>query len=491
MIRARVITKRIMDLKGVRMQILHGPLVRRVFFRAFFIATAMSIIPLIHILSGTYMTMFTFVNPGDCAAELGHVAPIEVTAGKFNFQSPFFVPFWRSNGSEQCKRDVNLTVSVVRELMGQKLLKYGTRALCVGEGSASAGLALQDLGFPDARGVYKHRFFSLKHKQFVYEIDYEDKSFDFVLSRDLDKVSVPALLVLEIERVLSPGGIGAMLVGSSVSSPNSLIRSATPISSLLKSSSVVHVNYVNNFTLVVFKKNYDNARLFKQYHLPADCPSLTNNRPFIGIMEPLVKEKPAEYGKRYAYLPNFVDVSSKRRLVYIDIGAAAHLNANVTNWFLPSYPIERKDFNVYFVDHNTSVLLSYVKKPGITFVYHPGLAGINPQVNVPNDGITDPYVGDEGFDFLVWFKETVGFADFVVLKMNAGNVELKFLTELFESGAICFVDELFLHCSGQVDAGGEMPVDCMDIFGSLRSSGVFVHQWWGDGNPGDVLLSVG
>ncbi|TQD70279.1 hypothetical protein C1H46_044186 [Malus baccata] len=372
-----------MDLKGVRMQILHGPLARRVFFRAFFIATAMSIIPLIHILSGTYMTMFTFVNPGDCAAELGHVAPIE---------RPFEV------------------VGISRP------------------------------------GSYKLR---------------------------------------------SSDGKTAMLVGSSVSSPNSLIRSATPISSLLKSSSVVHVNYVNNFTLVVFKKNYDNAGLFEQYHLPADCPSLTSNRPFIGKMERLVKEKPVEYGKRFAYLPNFVDVSSKRRLVYIDIGAAAHLNANVTNWFLPSYPIERKDFNVYFVDHNTSVLLSYVKKPGITFVYHPGLAGIKPQVNVPIDGITDPYVGDEGFDFLVWFKETVGFADFVVLKMNAGNVELKFLTELFESGAICFVDELFLHCSGQVDAGGEMPVDCMDIFGSLRSSGVFVHQWWGDGNPGDVLLSVG
>ncbi|KAM1037674.1 hypothetical protein EV2_033362 [Malus domestica] len=492
MIQARIVeTKKIMDLKGVRMQILHGSLARRVFLRAFLIAAAMSIIPLIHILSGTYMTMFTFVNSGDCAAELGRVAPVELTPEKFNFQSRFLNPFWGSYDSEQCKRDVNLTVSVVRELMGQKLLKYGTKALSIGEDSASAMLALQALGFPNARGVYKHRFFSLKHKQFVYEIDYVDKSFDFVLSRDLDKVSVPALLVLEIERVLSPGGIGAMLVGSSVSSPNSLIRSATPISSLLKSSSVVYVNYVNNFTLVVFKKNYDNAGLFEQYRLPADCRSLTNNRPLIGKMEPLVKEKPVEYGKRFAYLPNFVDLSSKRRLVYIDIGAAQHLNSNVTNWFLPSYPIEHKDFNVYFVDHNTSVLLSYVKKPGITFVYHPGLAGIKPKVNVTIDGDTDPYVGDEGFDFLVWFKETVGFADFVVLKMNAGSAELKFLTELFESGAICFVDELFLHCSGQVDAGGAMPVDCMDIFGSLRSSGVFVHQWWGDGNPGDALLSVG
>ncbi|BFG35985.1 hypothetical protein CerSpe_222590 [Prunus speciosa] len=401
--------------------------------------------------------MFTFVNPGDCASQLSHTH-VDLAPGKFNFQSRYLNPFWGSFNSDRCKKDVNLTVSVVRELMSKQLLNYGTKALCVGEGSASTVLALQDLGFPNARGVYERRFFSLKRKQFVYEIDYEDKSFDFVLSRDLDKVSVPALLVLEIERVLSPGGIGAILVGSSISAPNSLIR-----------------------------KSYENAGLFEKYRLPADCQSLTNNRPFIGKMEPLVKEKPVDYGKKFNYLPNFVDLSSKKRLVYVDIGAAEHLNSNATNWFLPSYPVERKAFHTYFVDHNTSVLLSYVKKPGITFVYHPGLAGIKAQVNVTTDGETEPYVGDEAFDFHAWFKETVQFADFVVLKMNAGNVELKFLTELFESGAICFVDELFLHCSGGVDAGGAMPVDCMDIFGSLRSSGVFVHQWWGDGNPVDVL----
>lgn len=474
-----------MDLKLVKFQILHGSIARRMFFRAFFIAAAMSVVPLIHILSGSYMRMFNFVNTMDCASELGN-DNVNLDPSKFIFQTRFLNPIWGTFDSEQCKQDVNLTVSVVRELMGKQLLN-GDKALCVGEGSASAVMALQDLGFPNARGVYEHRFFSLKRRQFVYEIDYEDKSFDFVFCRDLDKVSVPALLVLEIERVLSPGGIGAMLVGSSGSAPNSLIRSATPISSLLKSSSVVHVNYISNFTLVVFKKNYENAGLFEQYRLPADCQSLTNNRPFIEKMEPLVKEKPAEDGKMATYLPNFIDLSSKKRLVYIDIGAAEHLKSNVTNWFLPSYPIEHKDFHVYFVDHNTSVLLSYVKKPGITFVYHPGLAGIKDKNYVGIEGDAEPYVADEGFDFLVWFKETVQYADFVVLKMNAGSIELKFLKDLFESGAICFVDELFLHCSGHGDGEGPMPVDCMDIFKSLRSSGVYVHQWWGDGNPIDVL----
>ena len=91
----------------------------------------------------------------------------------------------------------------------------------------------------------------------------------------------------------------------------------------------------------------------------------------------------------------------------------------------------------------------------------------------------DPLLGEEEkFDFLAWFKETVQYADFVVLKMNAGSVELKFLSDIFENGAICYVDELFLKCP---ERGGDASKgSCMDIYKDLRSNGVYVHQWWGD-----------
>lgn len=469
-----------MDSKPLKFQIFHGPIARRVLLRFLLIATALSVIPLVHILSGPYLKMLAPITSGDCAVHLGE-STANFTPSWYVFQGRHLNPIWSSIEPTQCEEYVNLTVSVVRELRSKKLLSSGGKALCIGEGSALAVKALRDLGFSDAVDVDERRIFSLKRRQFVYEIDYEEKSFDFVYSRDLDMVSVPALLVLEIERVLSPGGIGAVLVSTSGSTTNSLIRSATPISSVLKTSSIVHVNRIDNLTLVVFKKPMENAGYFQRYRLPADCSSLTNNRPFIEHMEPLVKEKPIDYEKRLSYLPKFVDLSTKKRLVYVDIGAGKHLNANVTNWFPPSYPIDRKDFNVYFVDHNTSVLLSYVKKPGITFVYHPGLSG--GEGNVTVDGELEPYLGNRGFDFLAWFKETLQYADFVVLKMNAGTVELKFLSELFESGAICYVDELFLHCPGFIDGEGASPVDCMDLFRDLRNSGVFVHQWWADYNP--------
>ncbi|KAJ4704878.1 Methyltransferase type [Melia azedarach] len=462
-----------MDLKSLKFKILNGSIARRVLLRCFMAALAFSIIPLLQILSGSDPITFNTVASNGCGVISGYSNP-------YMFLDRFIYPIVGSLESVQCKENANLTINVVKELMGLKMLSNDAHALCVGEGSASSVYALREVGFDNVCGVYRHPFFSLKHRKFVYKLDYEDNSFDFVFSRDLDKVSVPAVLVLEIERVLKPGGVGAMLVGVSSSSPNSLIRSAAPVSSILKTSSIVHVDHVNGFTLVVFKKKIEAASYFEQFHLPADCQSLRNNEPFMQFLEPLVEEKPIGFEKNIVYLPKFMDVASKKRLVYIDVGAGEHLNSSVKSWFLPSYPVDHRAFNVYFVDHNTSVMLSYVKRPGITFVYHPDLAGRNDKANPEVFEDLDPYAGDEGFDFHLWFKETVRYADFVVLKMNAGEVELRFLMELFKSGTICFVDELFLRCLDRADAKDAVSGSCMDLFKSLRNSGVFVHQWWED-----------
>ncbi|KAJ6869939.1 hypothetical protein NC652_035749 [Populus alba x Populus x berolinensis] len=406
-----------MNSKALRYQILSGSIARRVLLRASMLVTAMSIIPLILFLYGS--------DPG-------------------------------------------LLFDSVRELLGMQIIDPRAKVLCVGEGSAPAVLALRELGFLNACGVHRHPFFSLKHKRMAYELEYADDSFDFVLSGDLEKISVPAIVVLESERVLKPGGIGAMLVGVDSFNTNNLIRSSMPVTSLLRNSNIVHVGYVNEYTLVVFKKRIYSVGYFQQYQLPAECPSIMNNRPHLENLEPLTENKQVDHEKNIAYLPKFVDMPSRKRLVYVEIGGGEHLNSSVSSWFLPSYPVDRNTFNVYFVDHNASVLLS-----GVAFIYYPGLAGVEATLN-PDVEEFDQSVEDEGFDFLDWFKQTVQHADFVVLKMKAGKVELRFLSGLFQSGAVCFIDELFLSCSDQV--GG----DCMDLFKSLRSSGVFVHQWWGD-----------
>ncbi|XP_054800673.1 uncharacterized protein LOC129304870 [Prosopis cineraria] len=469
-----------MDTRTLTFQIFKGSVGRRVLFRAFLVASALSTVTLVRVLSNFDLGALAPITYNDCVAD-SDSATVTLTQGSYLFPSRILNTFWSSFDSMNCKQDVNLTATVVTELMGKQFLDCNAKSLCIGEGALMAASAMQQLGFSSVNGVYKHRFFSLKQKKFVYELHFPDSSFDFVFSRDLDKVSVPALLVLEVERVLKPRGIGALLVGASSSNPNDLIRSATPVSSLLRSSSVVHVGHINQLNLVVFKKRSDNTSTFDSNNLPSDCPNLTLNKPLTELLEPLVEERlPPEFVERMSYLPKFVDVSTRKRMVYIDIGVGKPLDANVSDWFLPSYPIDQKDFNVYLVHYNTSILLSYVKRPGITFVYHPGLAG-DVAAKLNTDGEVDPYVGEEEFDFLAWFKETVRFADFVVLKMNAGEVERKFLSDILESGVICFVDEMFLGCPGSGDDKNTKEMrSCMDIHKVLRSSGVYVHQWWGN-----------
>ncbi|KAF6167886.1 hypothetical protein GIB67_027664 [Kingdonia uniflora] len=374
--------------------------------------------------------------------------------------------------ADRCEENANLTRDVVKELMNENLLNYSAKALCLGEGSGSAILALREIGVYNALMLNRYPFLSLRRRDFVYDLDSEDNAFDFVYSGGaLDRVSVPALLVLEIERVLRPGGIGAMLAAVPSSNAGSLIKSATPISLFLKNSDVVLVRGIRSFSLVVFKKKLNGVNPFGHYQLPNECPSVTNNKPFMEQLEPIMKksENPVPIEGKFSYLPKFMDVSSRKRLVYIDVSPGQISKPNATNWFHASYPKQSRRFDVYVVDHNISVLSSYVKSPGITFVYFPDLAGVKPGPEYDPAEDYDPLLFDEGFDFVAWFKETVKDGDFVVLKTNGEGVELKLLHDLFESGAICLVDELFLRC----------PVsgDCSDLVMGLRSSGVFAHRW--------------
>ncbi|GAB2300586.1 hypothetical protein Dimus_034622 [Dionaea muscipula] len=480
--------------KALKWQALHGSLARRLVIRAFLFAVVISILPLMQLLyDDASPSLLLAVNSDVCATDLGFMDPNSILGRVLKPFTPIAFPHVRYYA--QCRENGNLTMAVVRELMGMHLLDHDARALCVGLGSPSAMAALRESGFTDVRGLgfanayangfYRRSIFRLKQKQVAYELDYEDNSFNFVLTKDLDKVSVPALLVEEVERVLKPGGLGAVLVGEESAGHGRLIRSATPVSSFLKSSTVIHVTSLMGFTLVAFKKKIGGIDSFEQYHLPTNCPSIERNKPFIGQMEPLVEEE-HDKKKQIVFLPNLINMTSDRRLVYVDMGAREALNFSSNNWFLPSYPIDSRSFDVNIVDHNALVLSSHVNKPGVTFIYHPGLSGDDDDSKPNPSAIQDLEIpiDDEDFDFLVWFKDVVEYADFVVVKMNVGKAELKFLFELFESGAICSMDELFLQCSDAdlKNAGVYLYPNksCMDLFKALRSRGVFIHQWWGN-----------
>ncbi|KAL2557473.1 S-adenosyl-L-methionine-dependent methyltransferase [Forsythia ovata] len=466
-----------MDLKVLKWQMLHGSLIRRVVLKAFMFVSAMLAISFTQMAHESRIMEPMMLNFDECSLNFGSNPYFNLTG--FLKTTSRFAPLFGVS-PVLCKESGNLTKNVFQELIEKNLLDSNAIALCIGEGSTSAVLALQEMGFANAFGVERHPFFSYVRRRFVYELDYEDNHFDFVFSRDLDRVSVPALLILEIERILRPGGTGAMLVGAWNFHSGGLVRSATSVSSFLKSSDVVHVCGIGSFTLVIFKKRFKNFAAFEHYWLPSECPSVVNNKPFMKYIEPLVDEKSGQLDLELSVLPNFMNISSRNKLVYINVGAGEFTKKSIARMLSPYCSNHHAGFDVFVVDHRTSVLSSYVTDPGITFVYHPGLAGDVTFPQITSDEYLSAPPDEEGFNFIHWFNETVADGDFVVLMINANLFELNILVELFKSGAICRVDELYLRCSDAADCETSVCGGCMSLLKSLRNSGLYAHQWSGD-----------
>ncbi|PIN17492.1 hypothetical protein CDL12_09838 [Handroanthus impetiginosus] len=447
-----------MDLKFLKWNLLRGSLMRRLVMRAFMLMLAIILVSLMQMARDVRVIDPIMSNLDKCPLNWDSNPEFNLTCF-LNSASRFAFPHVGASPL-LCKESENLTRTVFKELMEKNLLQSNAKALCVGEKSASAVLALRHLGFFNAVGVERHPFFSLFKRRFVYELNFEDNHFDFIFSEDLDRVSFPALLVLEIERVLRPGGTGAVLVR------------ATPILSFLKTSDVVRVCGVGSFALVIFKKRLETFASFEHFQLPSSCPAVANNKPFMKHIEPLPDKTFSYFQPEPSYLPNFMNISSRNRLVYINIGAGEYAKTSVAKMSKPYCANHHAAFEVFIIDHKTSVLSSYVTDPGTHFIYDPALSGDTAAPEITSDEFLSAPMDEEGFDFVRWFKESVSDGDFVVLMMKAKLVELNILVELFKAGAICRVDELFILCSDSAD--------CMNLIKSLRKSGVYVHKWSGD-----------
>lgn len=91
-------------------------------------------------------------------------------------------------------------------------------------------------------------------------LPFDGESFDFVFSAALDRARVPARMVLEMERVLRPGRVGAIFRvkrGSALGSGRlyGLMKAAAPVASLLRFSDVIGARAMNGSAMVVFRKH--------------------------------------------------------------------------------------------------------------------------------------------------------------------------------------------------------------------------------------------
>lgn len=126
-----------MDFKALKWQIIRGSLARRLILRAFLFVLAMAIIPYFQIVHD-FRTMEPLAMKFDeCPLSIGSNPYINFT-GFLKPVSAFKFPFLGSLFFTPCKETENLTINMFKELMEKNLLDSSGKALCVGEGSASA-----------------------------------------------------------------------------------------------------------------------------------------------------------------------------------------------------------------------------------------------------------------------------------------------------------------------------------------------------------------
>ncbi|CBI18094.3 unnamed protein product, partial [Vitis vinifera] len=403
-----------------------------------------------------------WVEGGRGSGKIGASAIVVKDAARSTFAAPSRVDLWTSKG---WRKAVQFYSSVFQDLIVDGYLTPNSKSLCVETSAGQDVFALREIGVVDAIGTAKKKSPPLVVSALPSRQPFDDDTFDFVFSGGgaFDKVMRPLDFASEIARTLKPEGF----LGTR--------RHGTPKS---------HSNSVNKCSVPGHKKE-----LFRK-------------------AEPLIPEEPLKPWitlkrniKNIKYLPSMADISFKQRYVYIDVGARSY-GSSIGSWFRKQYPKQNKTFEVYAIEADKTFHDEYKLKKRVTLLPYAawvrnetlsfeinqdpghkdvekgrGMGRIQPgQSSASSDAVVDQI---EGFDFANWLKNSVSERDFVVMKMDVEGTEFDLIPRLFETGAICLIDEIFLECHynrwqrccpGERSSKYQKTYDqCLDLFSNLRN----------------------
>ncbi|KAI4324492.1 hypothetical protein MLD38_029979 [Melastoma candidum] len=416
---------------------------------------------------------------------------------------------------------VRFYASVFRGFIDEGMLLPSSRALCIGTNGGSDVLALKEAGVADSVGIAKKAVKPLVIAGMPHRVPFEDSWFDFVFvgGGEFDKVLQPADVAAEITRMLKPEGIAVFHVrANDTYSFHSFVD-------LFNSCDVVRTREVDGVVIglpkireIIMKKGKGFSILErsgpKGDSLNGKCLLREHKLQLVLEAEQLIEEEPLKPWitlKRnlnsIKYLPSIVDISFRNRYVYVDIGARSY-GSSIGSWFRKRYPKQNRTFDVYAIEADKAFHDEYAGKKGVTLLPYaawirndtlsfevnhdpgkkPGEQKGRGMGRIHSGGSSGDVSRVPGFDLAEWLKSTVTENDFVVMKMDVEGTEFNLIPRLFETGAICLIDELFLECHynrWQRCCPGERSSkydktygQCFDLFKSLRDSGVLVHQWW-------------
>lgn len=422
--------------------------------------------------------------------------------------------------SKDHPKGVQFYSSLFHDLLIEGFLNTSLQSLCLQTEMGHEALALKAIGVKKSISVLTN----------LPKLNFNNNTFDFVfVGKSLDLSKSPFELAEEIVRVLKPHGFFVILTESGGDS-----YSEFSINDLFTSSRKVRSREIQSpdsmrktLKEIVFQK--EEGQVSNRYNdLESDingdsinkCSVPEHKLQLVQSAEQLIHEEPLKPWltlkrnvKNIKYLPAVADISFKRRYIYIDVGARSY-GSSIGSWFKKQYPKQNHTFEIYAIEADKAFHKEYSTKKGIILL--PFAAWVRNEtlsfeVNHEKDMKSDEKggkgmgrirptglpldresVGDmhliQGFDLAEWLKSTVSEKDFVVMKMDIEGTEFNIIPRLFESGAICLIDELFLECHynrwQRCCPGERSPKyeytygQCLELFSSLRDNGVLVHQWW-------------
>ena len=422
--------------------------------------------------------------------------------------------------SKQWRKSVDYFSSLFQDLISEGYLSPDSKSLCIETSTGEDVFALREIGVVDAIGISKKVFPPLVVSGQAYRQPFDDNTFDFEFSSNggLDRSVRPANFAAEIGRTLKPGGfvVAHTVAAKDTYSFNSFLELFNCCRFIRSRDIDVLDTSQPSIREIVLKKDIEilehgESSPGKKCSVPGHKQEIIRNA------EPLIEEEPLKPWitlkrniKNIKYLTSMVDVSFKQRYLYVDVGARNY-GSSIGSWFKKQYPKQNKTFEIYAIEADKAFHGEYGLKKGVTLLpYAAWLRNETLFFEITRDpgkkvqergrgmGRIQPvqssasYAADydkvEGIDFANWLKRTVSERDFVVMKMDVEGTEFHLIPRLIETGAICLIDELFLECHynrwqrccpGQRSSKFQKTyAQCLNLFSSLRNSGVLVHQWW-------------
>ncbi|KAL2500264.1 methyltransferase [Forsythia ovata] len=436
-------------------------------------------------------------------------------------------------GTEDFQKAARFYLSIFQDLISDGYLRPQSKVLCLETSAGPDVFALKEIGIQDSIGISKKSSKPLVISGQGYKQPFGDETFDIIFSGGgmMEKSVKLGDFVAEIARTLKPEGLLVVHTGSKDTYSFNSFLDLFNCCKLVKTRNIDGFDSKMPFIReIVMKKVIRDGNI--EHITGHGVEKLGGNavrkcfvpgykRQLIQKAEHLIEEEPQKPWitlkrnvKNMKYLPSMADISFKQRYIYIDVGARSY-GSSIVSWFKKQYPKQNKTFDIYAIEADKTFHEQYKYKKGVTLLPYAawvrnetlffeinqepshkklekgrGMGRIQPfqslgSYSSSSSGDVDKI---QGFDFAEWLKSTVSKRDYVVMKMDVEGTEFDLIPRLFETGAICLIDEIFLECHynrWQKCCPGERTTkyqktykQCFRLFTSLRESGVLVHQWW-------------